>query len=111
MREKLGGEENTERDEARKKLYAVEDPKAFHAAAIEFLKKYPLPDDPRLLDRLLGHPDDGIVDRALTRLEELQKAGALKVPPALTQRLASVEIESGDPSLRRRASELRKAIR
>ena len=111
LREKLGGEENTERDEARKKLYAVEDPKAFHAAAIEFLKKYPLPDDPRLLDRLLGHPDDGIVDRALTRLEELQKAGALKVPPALTQRLASVEIESGDPSLRRRASELRKAIR
>jgi len=53
----------------------------------------------------------GIVDRALTRLEELQKAGALKVPPALSQRLASVEIESGDPSLRRRAAELRKAIR
>jgi len=34
VREKLGGggEEDTERDEARKKLYAIEDPKAFHAA-------------------------------------------------------------------------------
>lgn len=112
VREKLGGgEEDTERDEARKKLYAIEDPKAFHAAATEFLRKYPLPDDPRVLDRLLGHPDDDVVDRALTRLEELHRAGALKVPPALSQRLASVEIESGLPALRRRAAELRKAIR
>ena len=111
LREKLGGEQDTERDDARKKLYAIEDPKAFHAGATEFLKKYPLPDDPRLLDRLLGHPGDAIVDRALTRLEELQKAGSLRVPPALSQRLASVEIESGDPALRRRAAELRKAIR
>src|SRR5712691_10523047 len=96
---------------ARKKLYAIEDPKAFHAAATEFLRKYPLPDDPRVLDRLLGHPDDEVVDRALTRLEELHRAGTLKVPPALSQRLASVEIESGLPALRRRAAELRKAIR
>ena len=112
IREKLGaGEEDTERDEARKKLYAIEDPKAFHAAATEFLRKYPLPDDPRVLDRLLGHPDDEVVDRALTRLEELHRAGSLKVPPALSQRLASVEIESGLPALRKRAAELRKAIR
>src|SRR5439155_20694461 len=34
IREKLGaGVEDTEHDEARKKLYAIEDPKAFHAAA------------------------------------------------------------------------------
>src|SRR6267143_797800 len=112
VREKLGGgEEDVERDEARKKLYAIEDPKAFHAAATEFLRKYPLPDDPRVLDRLLGHPDDEVVDRALTRLEELHRAGTLKVPPALSQRLASVEIESGLPALRRRAADLRKAIR
>ena len=52
-----------------------------------------------------------MVDRALTRLEELHRAGTLKVPPALSQRLASVEIESGVPALRRRAAELRKAIR
>src|SRR5882762_6136811 len=40
VREKLGGgEEDVERDEARKKLYAIEDPKAFHAAATEFLRK------------------------------------------------------------------------
>ncbi len=102
---------DVERDDERKKLFAIEDPKAFYAAATEFLKKQPLPDDPRLLDRLLGHPDEDIVDKALTRLEELQKAGTLKVPPALATRLASVEIESGDPRVRKRAAELRKLIR
>jgi hypothetical protein len=103
--------EQTERDEERKKLYAVEDPKAFYAAATEFLRKNALPDDARLLDRLLGHPDEGIMEKALSRLEHLHKAGTLKVPPALTQRLASVEIESGDPKIRKRAAELRKALR
>lgn len=102
---------DVERDEERKKLSAIEDPKAFHAAASAFLAKNPLPDDPRFLDRLLGHPDEDLVDKALTRLEELQKAGTLKAPPALSTRLSSVEIESGDPRIRRRAAELRKAIR
>jgi hypothetical protein len=111
LREKLGGEDEAKRDEERRKLYAVEDPKAFYAAATEYLKSHELPDDPRILDRLLGHPDDDVVERALTRLEERHKAGALKVPPSLSQRLASVEIESGVPALRKRAAELRKAIR
>jgi len=94
LREKLGaGEEDTERDEARKKLYAIEDPKAFHAAATEFLGKYPLPDDARLLDRLLGHPDDDVVDRALTRLEELHRAGrrSAAAPPSCARPSASLE--------------------
>lgn len=99
------------KDEERKKLYAIEDTKAFYAAATEFLKKNELPDDARLLDRLLNHPDEQVQERALTRLEELHKAGTLKVPPALSQRLASVEIDSGDPRIRKRAAELRKAIR
>src|SRR3954465_5705476 len=43
-------------DEERKKLYAIEDVKAFYAAATEFLKKNELPDDARLLDRLPRHP-------------------------------------------------------
>ena len=100
-----------ERQEEAKKLYAIEDPKAFYAAATEFLKKNELPDDPRLLDRLLTHPDEEVQEKALSRLEELHRAGTLKVPPALTQRLASVEIDSGDPKIRKRAAELRKAIR
>lgn len=99
------------RDEERKKLYAIEDPKAFYAAATDYLRKHEIPDDPRLLDRLLMHPDEDVLDKALTRLEELHKAGTLKVPPALNQRLASVEIDSGDPRIRKRAAELRKAIR
>jgi hypothetical protein len=98
-------------DEERKKLYAIEDSKAFYAAASEFLKAHDLPDDPRILDRLLMHPDEEILEKALGRLEALHKAGTLKVPPALNQRLASVEIDSGDPKIRRRAAELRKAIR
>ena len=112
--EHLRGERDAaeaERDEERKKLYAIEDGKAFYAAASEFLKKSAMPDDPRLLDRLLGHPDEEIVEKALARLEELHKAGSLKAPPALSQRLASVEIDSGDPKIRKRAAELRKAIR
>lgn len=100
-----------ERDDERKKLFAIEDTKAFYAAASEFLKKSELPDDPRLLDRLLGHPDESIVEKALGRLEELQRAGTLKAPPALKNRLSSVEIETGDPAVRRRAAELRKALR
>ena len=100
-----------ERDEERKKLYAIEETKAFHGAASEYLKKHPIPDDARLLDRLLGHPDDDVVESALSRLEALHKAGTLKVPPALTQRLATVEIDSGLPAIRKRAAELRKALR
>ena len=103
--------EQTEALEARKKLFAIEDGKLFNAAASEFLKQSALPDDPRLLDRLLSHPDEEIVERALTRLEELSRAGTLKPPPALSQRLASVEIDSGIPSVRKRAAELRRSIR
>jgi hypothetical protein len=110
LREKMGDKDQAADDE-RKKLSAIEDGKTFNAAARDFLKAYPLPDDPRLLDRLLGHPDEEIVEQALTRLEALQKAGTLKAPPALSQRLASVEIETGDPAIRKRAAELRKAIR
>ncbi|HEX4381704.1 MAG TPA: hypothetical protein VH083_02100 [Myxococcales bacterium] len=110
LREKVGGEADPVADDERKKLVAIEDTKLFHVAAKEFLSKYALPDDPRLLDRLLGHPDDTIMEQALTRLEELQKAGALKAPPALSQRLASVAIDSGDPAVRKRATELRKVL-
>jgi hypothetical protein len=95
----------------RKKLFAIEEPKAFYTAASEYLGKHEFPDDPRLLDRLLGHPDEDVVEKALSRLEELHKAGTLKAPPALRDRLASVEIETGDPKLRKRASELRKLLR
>ena len=105
------GEGDEERDEERKKLFAIEDPKAFYAAATEYLKTNEFPHDPRLLDRLLGHPDEATVEKALGRLEELHKAGTLKAPPALPNRLASVELETGDPQIRRRAAELRKALR
>jgi len=103
--------EQARRDEERKKLFAIEDPRAFHAAASEYLKANELPDDPRLLDRLLGHPDEEVVDRALSRLEALHAAGTLKAPPSLGQRLASVEIEAGVKSLRDRATALRRKLR
>ena len=110
LREKMG-EGDQAADDERKKLVAMDDVKAFNAAAKEFLGKHAMPADPRLLDRLLGHPDEEIVEKSLSKLEELHKAGTLKAPPALGQRLASVEIDSGDPALRKRAAELRKAIR
>ena len=108
LRGEGGGDEG---DEERKKLFAIEDTKAFYAAASEYLKKNQIPDDPRLLDRLLGHPDEEVVEKSLGRLEEMHKAGTLRAPPALYNRLGSVEIDSGDPKIRRRAAELRKAIR
>lgn len=110
LRERLG-EPDQVADDERKKLAAIEDTKSFHAAAKEFLQKHGVPADARLLDRLLGHPDEEIVEKALGKLEELHKAGTLKAPPALSQRLASVEIDTGDPGIRKRAAELRKAIR
>src|SRR5207302_4320604 len=103
--------EQARRDEERKKLFAIEDPRAFNAAATEYLKQHELPDDARLLDRLLGHPDEAIVEKALSRLEALHAAGTLKAPPALATRLSSVEIETGDKSLRERAKALRNKIR
>ena len=106
-----GGEGTEEGDEERKKLFAIEDPRAFNAAATEYLKQHELPDDARLLDRLLGHPDEAIVEKALSQLEALHAAGTLKAPPALATRLSSVEIETGDKSLRERAKALRNKIR
>ena len=100
-----------EKADERKKLFAIEDQKQFNAAASVFLKANPMPGDVRLLDRLLSHPDEETVEAALAKLEELHKEGTLKPPPALKQRLASVEIDSGIPSVRRRAGELRKALR
>jgi hypothetical protein len=105
------GGEQAAKDEARKKLFAIEDTKAFNAAASEFLKTNELPDDARLLDRLLSHPDENIVDRSLARLEAMHAAGTLRAPPALGQRLASVEIDTGDKAMRDRAAALRKKLR
>src|SRR5436190_1068962 len=45
LREKLGGEEDAAKQEERKKLYAIEDPKSFYAAATEYLKSHELPND------------------------------------------------------------------
>jgi len=103
--------EQGKRDEDRKKLFAIEDTKIFNAAATEFLAKNELPDDSRLLDRLLSHPNEDIVDRALGRLEAMQASGSLKAPPALVTRLSSVELETGDPAVRNRAKALRNKLR
>lgn len=115
LRDKLGdgagGAEAEAEAEARKQLFAIEDTKLFNAAATDYLKVHPVPSDPRILDRLLSHPDEEILEQSLTRLEELQKSGTLKAPPALRARLSSVELDSGTPSVRRRAAELRKALR
>ena len=41
----------------------------------------------------------------------MHEAGTLKAPPALVTRLSSVELETGDRSVRDRASTLRKKLR
>jgi hypothetical protein len=79
-----------------------------------FLTEYPeLPEDAYFLDSLLDHPKDRIVDKALSKLEALQKDGRLlkeKAPRSLTQRLRTLEMTSMDPDVQQRAKVLRAAI-
>lgn len=90
-----------------KKVKDSEDVKSFAESSKEYVDKYGLPEeDPYLLDRLLSHPNDGIVVKTLEKLTELFKAGTLKVPKSLPQRLKSLELGSDDPDVQDNAKAL-----
>jgi hypothetical protein len=80
---------------------------------VDFLEKYPQPDDPFFLDSLLDHPKDRIVDQALTRLEVLADEARLvreKAPRSLEQRLRTLEMTSLDGEVQVRAKALRRRL-
>jgi hypothetical protein len=100
--------------EAMAKLRELPDRKAWAAGVLEYLEQYPeLPEDPYFLDSLLDHPREGVVAQALSRLEAMQEAGALKskLPKSLDQRLKALELTSLDPDLQQRARTLRDQLR
>ncbi|MBE2249726.1 MAG: hypothetical protein IAE78_09260 [Myxococcus sp.] len=100
--------------EAMQKVSEAPDRKAWVERVVAFLAEYPeLPEDPYFLDSLLDHPKDRIVDKALGKLEALQRDGRLlkeKAPKSLPQRLRSLEMTSMDPDVQGRAKVLRAII-
>lgn len=103
--------EGKARKDALKKLRDTEDVRAFYALSKEYVEKYDLPDDPYLLDRLVGHPNEGLVERALAKITELLDAGAFKVPKSLAQRLKSLEVTSDSSSVQASARALGAKLR
>jgi hypothetical protein len=100
--------------EAMQKVTEAPDRKAWVERVVTFLEQYPdLPDDAYFLDSLLDHPKERIVDKALAKLEALQKDGKLlkeKAPRSLPQRLRTLEMTSMDPETQTRAKALRASL-
>lgn len=100
--------------EAMQKVTEAPDRKAWVERVVSYLEQYPeMPDDAYFLDSLLDHPRDRIVDKALGKLELLQKDGRLpreKAPKSLPQRLRTLEMTSMDPDVQARAKVLRGTI-
>jgi hypothetical protein len=101
LREKLDPTgEGKARQDLLKKVKDAEDFKVFAQLSKEYVDKYDLPDeDPYLLDRLLGHPNEGLVLKTLEKLTEKLKAGELKPPKSLEQRLKSLQLGSDSPDI------------
>jgi hypothetical protein len=97
--------------EALQKLRNIEDFRAFATAAKEHVDLHGVPDDPYLLDRMLGHPNDGIVLAALARITALLADGTFKAPKSLPERLKSLEIGSDTPEIQDGAKALGKTLR
>jgi hypothetical protein len=107
LREKLDptGEAKARQD-ALQKLKEADDFRAFAQVSKEYVDKYGLPEDPYLLDRLLAHPNEGIVIKTIERLTEQMKAGELKPPKSLGERLKSLELGSDNPEIQDSAKAL-----
>lgn len=117
LREKLDPTgELKARDElmARIKKVAHEDRKAWSDAVREYTERFELPQDAYLLTEWLDHPRDGVVEKALAKIEEMADAGMLvgsKLPRSLDQRLRGLEMSSGDPDVQEKAKALRERLR
>jgi hypothetical protein len=104
--------EKGKRDAALKNLRKLEaeDRKAWSEAVFQFVQEFELPDDPYFADSLLDHSKGRVVDKALTKLEELVEAGKVvgaKRPKSLEHRLKGIELTSLDDEQRARAKALR----
>lgn len=103
--------EGRARKDALKKLTAVEDFREFNTLSKEYVEKWGLPDDPYVLDRLLGHTNEGLVLKALAEIDRLVEANEFKAPKALPERLKSLEIGSDSGEVQDLAKALGKKLR
>lgn len=99
------------RREALAKLKGADGAAEFAAAAKEYVEAWGAPEDPYLLDRMVGHPDEGIVLKALEKLIALAEAGELKAPKSLPERLRSAELNADDPDVQDEAKRLATMLR
>jgi len=102
------------RDDLLKKIRGIEDRKRWADLVADFVQKHELPDDAYTLVAWLDHPRDAVIEKSLTKLEQLASAGALagaKLPKSLEQRLRSLELTGADPDLQARAKVLREKVR
>lgn len=103
--------EGRARKDALAKVRNAEEFRVFATLAEEYAEKYGLPDDPYVLDRLLGHPKEALVLKALEEIGRLLDGGEFKVPKALPQRLKSLELGSDSPDLQDAAKALAVRLR
>jgi hypothetical protein len=107
LREKLDPTgENKAKQDALKRLKGAEEFKEFVQLSKEYVDTFGLPEDSYILDRLLAHPNDGIVLKTLERLGEQLTAGELKPPKSLGERLKSLELGSDNPEVQDAAKAL-----
>lgn len=102
--------EATVRQQAMQKLKTADGDQDFHAAAEEYLKSYPAPEDPWILERILSHPKPEVALQALEALAELAEDEDFVPPKSLPQRLLSLELTSDDDDLQFQAKRLNKKL-
>jgi hypothetical protein len=103
--------EGRARKDALQKVKDAEDFKTFATLSKAYVEKHGLFEDPYLLDRLLGHPNEGLVLKALEKLSAMLAEGVLKAPKSLPERLKSLELGSDSPEVQDTAKALAKALR
>lgn len=103
--------EGKARQDLLRKVKDAEDFRAFAQVSKEYVDKYGLPEDPYLLDRLLSHPNEGIVLKTLERFGELLRAGEMKPPKSLSERLKSLELGSDSGEIQDAAKALGQVVR
>lgn len=99
------------RREALKKVNDADDFKTFATLAGEYVDAWGMPDDPYLLDRLLGHPNDDLVLKTLGEINRRLDEDSFKAPKTLAQRLKSLELGSDEEEIQDAAKALSTRLR
>lgn len=99
------------RRDALKKVNDADDFKTFATLSKEYVEAWGLPEDPYLLDRLLGHPNDALVLKTLEEIHRRLDEGAFKAPKTLVQRLKSIELGSDEQDVQDAAKTLAARLR